>query len=209
MGTTLRIATALAAALAIAPPIACAQAQGGASLADRLAEERHRQRAERFEEGFGPIVLGGASVIAGALMAGIGHSDERWLWAGLGTLAWGAVNIPFGIPMMDPGGGTFCEIEEERALRGQALDDRRRALARQQYDAATTFAFNGGLDAFYIATGVLLAVLGVLVTPETSELRALTGYGVAMAVQGVGLMIYDIIGWTRAWSRGNRLNDLR
>jgi hypothetical protein len=182
-----------------------AQADDDAAAAERLATERMRQRGERWEEGLGLIVYGATSAIAGGVIAAIGHQDERLLWAGLGSAAWGLINIPFGIPMLDPSGGELRRIGEERSLRGDALRLRREDLARDQYGSASVFAFNGGLDVFYIATGVLLAVLGEVLDPE---IPGLTGYGVAMGIQGVGLLAYDLAGWIRAADRGTRMLTL-
>jgi hypothetical protein len=176
-----------------------------AAAAERLADERMRQRAERWEEGMGLIIYGATSAIAGGVIAAVGHQDERLLWAGLGTAAWGLINIPFGIPMLDPSGGELRRIDEERSLRGEALRLRREDAARDQYGSAAVFAFNGGLDVFYIATGVLLAVLGEVLEPE---IPGMTGYGVAMGIQGVGLLAYDLAGWIRAAERGTRLLTL-
>jgi hypothetical protein len=198
---------AVMAALVLAAPTN-GQAQPpprAAAPAVRLAEERLHQRDERFEEGLGLVLYGSASVLAGGVIAAIGHADERWLWAGLGTLAWGAINIPFGVPMMDPGGGALAQIDADRGLSGTALARRREELARGQYGAGSIFAFNGGLDVFYVASGILLAILGHELDPEVP---ALTGYGVAMAVQGIGLLVYDLVGWARASARGDRLLHL-
>lgn len=187
------------------PATAHAETGGSGGRAERLAAERLRQRGERIDEGLALVLFGSASVLGGGMIAAIGHSDERWLWAGVGTSIWGAVNIALGIPMLDPAGRDLCDIERDRLLRGEALAIRREELARGQYGAAALFAFNLGLDVFYIAGGVLLAILGhELPTP----VPGLTGYGVAMAIQGLGLGIYDLAGWIRAKSRGDRLLDL-
>jgi hypothetical protein len=173
---------------------------------DELADERLTQRGERYAEGVWVFSYGIGSIVAGGVIAAAAHDDPFWLGAGLGTASWGAINLWFGLPMMDLGGGLQRRIHEERSLRGDALRERREDLATDQYGASALFAFNGGLDIFYIASGIFLAVLGSeLLEPRLPEL---TGYGVAMAAQGVGLLIYDIFGWVRAAERGNRLQRL-
>lgn len=174
--------------------------------ADELADERLVQRGERYAEGMWVFSYGLGSILIGGIIASVAHDDPFWLGAGLGTATWGAINVWFGLPMMDLGGGLERRIEEERALRGGALRARREDLASDQYGGAAMFAFNGGLDVFYIASGIFLAVLGSeLLEPRFPEL---TGYGIAMAAQGVGLLIFDVFGWIRAAERGNRLQRL-
>lgn len=194
--------------LLLAPSMAAAQGEAAqeSALADELAVERMGQRGERYAEGMWLLSYGLGSIVAGGVIAAAGHEDPFWLWAGIGSAGWGAINLWFGLPMMDLGGGAGREIEAQRSLRGDALDDRREDLASDQYGAAAIFAFNGGLDVFYVATGIFLAVLGaeLLDTPSPE----LAGYGVAMAAQGVGLLAFDVFGWIRAQDRGHRLQRL-
>lgn len=164
------------------------------------------QRGERYAEGVWVLSYGIGSILAGGVIAAVGYQDPFWLWAGIGSAGWGAVNLWFGLPMMDLGGAQRREIESQRALRGDDLRLRREDLAGDQYGAAGVFAWNGGLDVFYIATGVFLAVIGAeLLEPRSMELA---GYGVAMAAQGVGLLVFDLFGYVRAGERGSRLQRL-
>lgn len=198
----------LAGVLLFSPATTCAQVEGDgdAALADELAVERLAQRGERYAEGMWLLTYGIGSIVAGGVIAAVGHEDPFWLWAGLGSAGWGAINLWFGLPMMDLGGGNAREIEAQRALRGDALDDRREDLASDQYGAAGVLAFNGGLDVFYIATGIFLAVVGAELLDTRSP--ELAGYGVAMAAQGLGLLAFDVFGWIRAQDRGHRLQRL-
>jgi hypothetical protein len=167
--------------------------------AERVRIERMRQRGERWDEGLVLTVFGATSVVAGAVIASIGYQDETWLAAGLGTAGWGAVNVPFGLSMMDLSGRDRARIESA----GATYD--LRALAHDQYGSAGVYAFNGGLDVFYIATGVLMAVLGAVLDPDVP---GLVGYGIAMGVQGLGLLAFDVAGWYRAEARADRLLEL-
>lgn len=179
----------------------------GDPIADALAVERMAQRGERYAEGVWLLGYGIGSIVAGAAIAGAGHQDPFWLWAGIGTAGWGLINLWFGLPMMDLGGGQARAISSERSLRGEELDRRIEDLASDQYGGAAVFAFNGGLDVFYVATGVLLAVIGAeLLEPRSIELA---GYGVAMAAQGLGLLLFDVFGWIRAEQRGHRVQRIR
>lgn len=169
----------------------------------RLADERLGQREERIDEAFVVLTYGLASVVLGGLAAGVGHEDPFWIGAGLGTAGWGAVNAALSLGMMDLGGDVARAIEEDRAgLRGSMRVARREELAREQYTSATVFAVNAGLDVLYVAGGVLIAVIAnLLETPDP----ALEGYGIAMAVQGAGLLAFDIVEWIRSLERGDRL----
>lgn len=182
------------------------EARGPAVIAQELALERSAQRGERHAEGIWLLTYGIGSIVVGGAIAGVGHADPFWLWAGIGSAGWGLINLWFGLPMLDLGGRQAREIEAERALGGEALERRIEDLASDQYGAAGVFAFNGGLDVFYIATGVFLTVIGAeLLEPRSIELA---GYGVAMAAQGLGLLIYDVFGWIRAQERGHRLQRI-
>ena len=62
-----------------------------------------------------------------------------------------------------------------------------------------------GLDVFYVATGLLLWVLGREAEPEE---RWLEGYGLAMTVQGAALLVYDGVTWAFAADRASRMRSL-
>lgn len=203
--STRAIATALALGIALSATLP-ASAQTLA-LEDRavlrLERERLSQRGERKGEALVLLTYGLASVVLGALAAGIGHEDPFWVGAGIGTAGWGAVNAALSLGMMDLGGDVARSIEEDRAgLRGSLRIERREELAREQYTSATVFAVNAGLDVLYVAGGVLIAVIANLISsPEPT----LEGYGVAMAVQGAGLLAFDVVEWIRSLERGDRL----
>lgn len=197
----------LALALALVPAGAEAQTL---ALEDRavlrLETERLRQRGERIDDGLVILTYGLASVVLGGVAVGVGHDDPWWLGAGLGTLGWGAVNAVLSLGLLDLDGGLARAIAEDReGLRGSARTERREQLAREQYVSATIFAVNVGLDVLYVVGGVLLAVIANLMeSPEPT----LEGYGAAMAVQGAGLLAFDIAEWVRSLDRGDRLMAL-
>lgn len=181
-----------------------------AALAEELYALRLGDREARLAEGWVLVGYGGASIATGAVLAGIGASngDERLLWAGLGTLGWGAINAVFSIFLMDLSGSTLRDIEADRSARGDALTEAREDAARDQWNTATVIAFNAGLDFFYVATGILLAILGETAGPGDFAFggrEPLIGYGAAMAAQGAGLLIYDVVTWLFAQDRGDRL----
>ena len=67
------------------------------------------------------------------------------------------------------------------------------------------YAVNAGLDVFYIASGVLLYVLG------TRSARSDTwekGVGVAFMSQGAFLLVFDVVNWLNANARAARIREL-
>ncbi len=177
----------------------------GAVDADRLAALRLAHREARTSEGIVLLGYGLASIVAGVLAAGIGNQDERWLALGLGTAGWGAINALFSVFLFDLGNGRLRDIESGRSLRGDGLDRAREDWAADQYSTAALIAVNAGLDIFYLATGILLFIIGDQMAPD---LQALQGYGIAMAAQGTGLLAYDLTTWIAATQRGDQARTL-
>jgi hypothetical protein len=203
---------ALTEAQAMAGPVAgeAEEASDDVALAEELYALRLGDREARLAEGWVLVGYGGASIATGAVLTGVGASngDDRLLWAGLGTLGWGAINAVFSVFLMDLSGSTLHDIEADRSARGDALTEAREDAARDQWNTATVIAFNAGLDFFYVATGILLAILGETAGPGDFAFggrEPLIGYGAAMAAQGAGLLIYDVVTWLFAQDRGDRL----
>lgn len=178
-----------------------------------LAEDLYRLRLGHLEaranEGWALVGYGGASIAAGGVLAGLGAAqhDERLLWAGVGTLSWGAINALLSVFLFDLSGGVRAAAEEDRTARGADLRAAREDAARDEYHTGAIIAVNAGLDVFYVATGILLAVIGGLSSPGEWSYGAregLIGYGAAMAAQGGGLLIYDVATWLLAQDRGDR-----
>ena len=177
----------------------------GEALANRFADLRLAHRRARETEGYVLLAYGAASIVMGALAAGIGYQDERWVGFGVGSAIWGVLNAAFCPIFFDLGGGTLRRIEADRGLRGDALDDAREDWAAAQYGTATTIAVNAGLDIFYIATGILLFVIADQMTPD---LQWLEGYAIAMTAQGTGLLAFDLPTWIAAQQRGDETRVL-
>lgn len=180
-----------------------------AAQAEDLYQLRLGHLEARTNEGWVLVGFGGASIAAGGILTGIGaaDNDERLLWAGLGTLGWGAINAVFSLFLMDLSGAVRRDIEADRAARGADLDAAREDAAREEWRTAAIIAVNAGLDVFYVATGILLAVIGGISSPGEWSYGAregLVGYGAAMAAQGAGLLLYDVVTWLLAQDRGDR-----
>ncbi len=173
-------------------------------IALELFEVRTSQQIERREAGIVLLVGGVLSVVGGAIVAGIGYQDPFWLAFGLGSAAWGAVNAGLSIGMLDIGDGQLTRIRGDLSLRGEELAEAREGALRGQHGAATLFAFNFGLDFFYIASGVLLFFLADQLGGE-EERELLRGYSVAMAGQGVFLFAFDLVEWLASSARADRV----
>jgi hypothetical protein len=192
-----------------APDLAEAAAPADEGVAEELYRLRLGHREARMNEGWTLVAFGGVSLAAGGILTGVGaaQNDERLLWAGLGTLGWGAINAVFSLFLMDLSGEVRRDIDEDRHARGADLTAAREDAAREQWRTAATIAVNAGLDVFYVATGILLAVLGDLSSPGEWSYAAregLVGYGAAMAAQGGVLLVYDVVTWLLAQDRGDR-----
>lgn len=192
------------------PPFARAQMIDLASpdpVAARLADARVDFRDERRDAGIALVTGGLISVVGGGLVAAIGHADPFWLSFGVGSAGWGAINALLSLSLFDLGGGAAARIEEDRALRGEALARARERELRAHHDSATLFALNLGLDVFYVATGALLYLLADQIDgPEEQAL--LRGYAAAQIGQGAFLFTFDLVEWIGASSRADRVAEL-
>ncbi|MCB9593811.1 MAG: hypothetical protein H6719_13845 [Sandaracinaceae bacterium] len=200
-------ASALALTLCLASSTASAQAVDltrPEPAMSALTDVRLSLEVERREAGVVLVFEGLLSLVAGGLVAGFGNADPFWLSFGVGTAGWGAVNAALAIAMLDLDDQRQRAVEAERGLRYDDVDRARAAAIRQQEGAATLFAFNAGLDVFYLATGVLLFVLADQLTgPDEPDL--LRGYAVAQLGQGGFLLVFDLVEWIASNGRAARL----
>ena len=172
-----------------------------------LAGVRLANRQDRIDEGVVLLGFGLLSAIAGGVTAGIGAGDGNDLLVsvGVGTAGWGAINAALSFALFDLEGAALREIEDDRSLTSEALLRARDRTAAAQDQTAMILAVNAGIDVFYVATGVFLAVLGQQAEPQD---RGLFGYGLAMAAQGAFLLAYDGVTWAFAAERAGRLRAL-
>jgi hypothetical protein len=176
-------------------------------LAQELADVRLSHQMERREAGVVLMTGGLASVIAGGVVAGALNDDPFWLAFGLGTAAWGAVNAGLSIGMLDIGDGGSARIRRDLDLRGGDLFRAREDALRAQLGSAAFFAFNLGLDVFYIATGILLFFLADEIDAEYDR-ELLRGYSSAMTGQGVFLLGFDLVEWIASVARADRISAI-
>lgn len=201
-------APALALLIALAPDVAAAQAVDLTRPDPRavaLTDVQLSIDAERREGGLALGLEGVLSVIAGAIILGVGFDDPFWLAFGVGTAGWGAVNAALSIGLIDFGGDRRRRILRERSrLRYDDVDRARDAAIGQQGDAAAFFAFNAGLDVLYVASGILLFFLADQLD-GADEPELLRGYAVAQMGQGGFLLLFDLIEWIASTDRAGRL----
>lgn len=159
-----------------------------------LAEVRRGVLEARRTAGLALMIGGLASVVGGAVAAGVGADDPGWLTFGIGTAGWGAVNAGLSLGLLDLGGGRAEEIENDLSLRGQELARVRQESAGGRRSAASLFAFNTGLDVFYMGTAVMLLVLADTMTDAT-DAGYMRGYAWAQLTQGAFLFAFDLSEW--------------
>ncbi len=185
-------------------PVRRAAAQR-APLAESFHSVRVESRAQKVEEGWFLFSFGAASIAAGTPWAIAVNSDPFHLWAGVGTATWGAVNLLLSTSMLDLGGAQTRRIERERTMNPEEA----RLSLRQQLSAENNgvglFAFNAGLDVFYIASAALLYVLGDQLAHREPGLM---GYASAQMAQGAVLLGFDIFCWIRSGNRSSRYMGL-
>jgi hypothetical protein len=173
--------------------------EAAAGVLSNLSLEQVRARRV---EGFILLSWGLANVAAGLVMAGVGHEDDTWLFAGLTTGAWGLINAGLSLVLLDLGGARRRAATQIRDQRGRLLFDTQNERVDAQRKSATIFALNAGLDIAYILAGVLLYALGTAQTPEEPWMLAVGGTAV---VQGGGLLVFDIVNWLGSNGRANAL----
>lgn len=194
---------ALALALVLALPLSRSRAEAGGALpavtgASELARLRLEHRSARRAAGFGLLGWGAASALGGGLLAAIEHDRKGRLAAGLVTASFGLVNALLAPSLMDLSGARLRSITAERRGPLADLAAIREREQTAQLSTAQTFAFNTGLDVVYISAGLLLYALGEVQSPRVDWQR---GAGLALAVQGVPLLAFDIYNWVAANDR--------
>lgn len=175
------------------------------ALAERDATLRLAMREEKVAEGAVLLSFAGASVLGGAATAAIGANDFRLLSAGLATSGWGLVNGILALFLLDLSGDALSAAEAARLMTGERLFADLEGLANDQGSSALIFAVNTGIDLGYVATGILMAILGFNAGPED---QGLIGYGFAQAAQGLGLFAFDLACWMRSSERQGRARAL-
>jgi hypothetical protein len=176
-----------------------------AALAERTAALRLELREEKIAEGAVLLSFAGASILGGAATAAIGANDFRLLSAGLATSGWGLVNGILGLFLLDLTGDALSAAQASRAMTGERLFSDLEGLANDQGNSALIFAVNTGIDLGYVATGILMALIGFNARPED---QGLIGYGLAQAAQGLGLFAFDLACWMRSSERQGRVRAL-
>jgi hypothetical protein len=187
-----------AAAQLHASAAASTQRQPGAAARTELSNWRLEQRGARRCAGFWLLGWGAASAVAGTTLAIIERDHQAWLAAGITTASFGVINALLAPSLMDLSGA------RERQIRADQRDPHS-DLARIREDelvanlkTGQTFAVNAGLDVFYISAGLLLYALGHVQRPRVGWEE---GSGLAMAVQGVPLLAFDLLNWFAANQR--------
>jgi hypothetical protein len=141
---------------------------------------------------------GAVNAVGGGIVAVVEHDRPAWLAAGLVSAAFGLVNALLAPSLMD-----LSRAHERDILRARADPNSDFAAIRErervsQLGTGQTFAFNAGLDVFYIATGVLLYLLGRVQSPRVEWQQ---GAGLALIVQAVPLLAFDVYNWVAANER--------
>jgi hypothetical protein len=163
----------------------------------RLDAHSTRRTAGEWLLGWGLV-----STVAGTVIAIAERDHQAMLSAGIATASFGVVNALLAPSLLDLSG------ERERDIHTDARTPAaiREAEIVSNLKTGQTFAVNAGLDVFYIAAGLLVFALGHQQTPRV---RWEEGVGVAMAIQGLPLLAFDIVNWMSANARATRFQGLQ
>lgn len=180
----------------------------GMDPAMQLEEIRLRSFTGRRNYGWALLAWGLASTVAGTTMAIVGRDDETWLWAGITTAAFGAIDAGLAIPLLDVSGRARGDIAAGRSGELDDYDAVREDVIRRELRSGQIFALNTGLDIFYLSSGAILWGFGAAGIGDATNEDRLVGAGVAMVVQSAFLLIADIIHWRWANQHADELAAL-
>jgi hypothetical protein len=165
-----------------------------------LREMRLEWVGERQTAGAVLLGWGAANLVAGSLVAAIGHDEPALVGGGLISASFGLVNGLLALTLFDLSGTLRTEAEEGRIGDATEREDVLRRVLSEQLRTGQTFAWNFGLDVAYITAGVLVFILGL----EIDE-PAIAGGAIAGAGQGVFLLGFDLLEWIAANGRADDL----
>ncbi|MCC6810039.1 MAG: hypothetical protein IT381_21595 [Deltaproteobacteria bacterium] len=186
--------------LALVAALALAQTD-----ASTLVNEHSRALDGELGQAIAITAWGGASVIAGTIIAAAKHDDKWWLTHGLMHASVGAINVGFGILGLVQHQNEKRTLAEKLALEGDAVRAYQQELIARHRGSATIYALNFGLDVAYLTAGALLWAIGQRMTKND----VMFGMGVAGVIQGAALFIYDLTSWMLAEQRGTVMARLR
>jgi hypothetical protein len=169
-----------------------------------LTELRLDARTERATAGDWLLAWGGVSAIGGGVFAIIQHDHQAQLAAGITSASFGVINALLSIGLFDLSGARERRILDDRA-RPDAYARLREQEIVAELHSGQFYAINAGLDVAYIATGVLMYLLGAARTRSDTWEK---GVGVAFISQSAFLLAFDILNWANADARAARLREL-
>ncbi len=129
------------------------------------------------------LVWGIGSSVIGALLAPFAGF---WRHFGLQAIAWGVIDVLLAIV------GRRRALLQAEALASHAIDEA--VAVREAEQLRTVLRVNAGLDVLYIASGLFVA-------RRFAQRPDRRGLGIGIAVQGLFLLIYDVL---FAWDVGRR-----
>jgi hypothetical protein len=206
----LSLSAAVSAQAAPSPAAAAAAALQSGALAgsgaalQRLTDLRLSVRLARRTAGSWLLGFGAASLIAGGVVAGLGHERRAWLAGGLTTASFGVVNGLLSLGLLDLSGADKQRIMAEQDP--SAVARLRESELVAHLHSGQFFAVNAGLDVFYAASGALLCgIAAVRDQPDRWEL----GAGLALITQALFLQVFDVVNWLQSNERAARYRALQ
>lgn len=174
---------------------------------EQLTELRLDARSDRATAGFWLLGWGGVSAIGGGVFAVATRHHQAQLAAGITTASFGVINALLSIGLFDLSGARERRILGDRERHGahDAYARLREEEIVAELHSGQFYAVNAGLDVAYIATGVLMYLLGAARSRSDAWEK---GVGVAFMSQSAFLLGFDILNWANANARAARLRQL-
>jgi hypothetical protein len=173
-----------------------------------IEADRARLRIEQTQAwtlfGWGLSNIAEGAITAGVHAQGTSVDSQRAAAFGGMTAAWGAVNLGLAIPWVLRLPRELAQSDRWMAMTPATFaHEFERARDRAQSDAAF-FALMCGIDVAYATAGTLMTVLG-----ERTDGRnaMLSGFGIAVLVQGIALLAYDGWNWSARARDSARFRD--
>jgi hypothetical protein len=176
------------------------------ALREELTKLRLDKRDARRTAGWWLLGWGAASAVGGGAVAIIEHHHQAWLAAGITTAGFGVINALLAPSLMD------LSSEQQRGILAEKQDPHSDFVRIRENElvadlmSGQTFAYNAGLDLFYISAGLLVYALGHDQRPRVSWEE---GSGLALASQGLPLLVFDIANWLAANRRADAISGMR
>jgi hypothetical protein len=169
---------------------------------EQLTRLRLDAQQERISAGYWLLGWSALSLVGGGALALSQHAHPAFLAAGVTSAGFGVINALLSLGFFDLSGAREQRIFDDRT-RDDVFTELREAELVAELRTGQFYAINAGLDVAYLATGVLMYVLGASHSHSRTDWEK--GVGVGFMSQSVFLLGFDGINWIDANQRAARV----